>query len=291
MIAIRCPQCHAPVATTDESAECNNGHSFPVDDGTINFLKALKPDVHIGELDHCCEAAGVGHRTEQFLMPWLRQRFGDGLSELALLEDGAGGGSQVQAFVDHGVDAYGIDPGHRSEQWKTLSIRGRLFIADGTDLPFPDETFDVVTSSGVLEHVGEPRPLPQREPFQIEYMQEALRVLKPGGVALIAHPNGAHPIDFWHPGRWPLRPHRPYEKWMPDPYQVRRWVRTSPIQSTIRFLPPGGYLAFETVRTHWYGRAFSGAMKGLFRVLTVAPPLAATWVNPWLIAEIRRDPA
>jgi SAM-dependent methyltransferase len=53
--------------------------------------------------------------------------------------------------------------------------------ADITDLPFPDDSFDVVLCSHVLEHVVDDR----------KAMRELYRVLRPGGWALVLVP-----IDF-----------------------------------------------------------------------------------------------
>jgi SAM-dependent methyltransferase len=50
--------------------------------------------------------------------------------------------------------------------------------ADITDLPFPDDSFDVILCSHVLEHVVEDR----------KGMRELYRVLKPGGWALVLVP-------------------------------------------------------------------------------------------------------
>lgn len=58
-------------------------------------------------------------------------------------------------------------------------------------VPFPDGTFDSVVSTQVFEHVK----------FPEKCAQEAYRVLKPGGIALITVPqwNELHsePYDFW----------------------------------------------------------------------------------------------
>jgi SAM-dependent methyltransferase len=60
--------------------------------------------------------------------------------------------------------------------------RARAMVkADITDLPFPDDSFDVVLCSHVLEHVAEDR----------KAMRELYRVLRPGGWALVLVP-----IDF-----------------------------------------------------------------------------------------------
>jgi SAM-dependent methyltransferase len=67
------------------------------------------------------------------------------------------------------------------------------------NLPFPDETFDLVVSQELLEHV--------RDPFQA--MQEMRRVLKKGGVIYCQVPFiiGYHPgpTDFWRFTRQGIR--------------------------------------------------------------------------------------
>ena len=52
-------------------------------------------------------------------------------------------------------------------------------------LPLPDETFDLVLSKQVLEHVPDPDL----------YLRESLRVLKPGGRLLLS----THGLMFYHP--------------------------------------------------------------------------------------------
>jgi SAM-dependent methyltransferase len=59
-----------------------------------------------------------------------------------------------------------IEPGHAMVE------------ADLTALPFPDESFDLVVCSHVLEHVPDDRTA----------MRELFRVLRPGAVALIQTP-------------------------------------------------------------------------------------------------------
>ena len=284
-----CPDCGGPVALGDDQATCGNGHAFQVVGGSIDFMGEAPLDAGYLSPDHSCECAGMVARTDTYIIPWLRRQFGD-LGGLRVLEDGCGMGATVDRLVSAGVDAYGIDPGQRNEHWAELGVVDRLWVADGTNLPFADCSFDAVLSSGVLEHVGEPRPRRELHPHQRKYMEEIVRVLKPNGLALVAHPNGAHPLDFWHPARWSIRPHVPYEVWMPNSFEVRSWVGSSPHAADIQFLTPEGYMAFERVQAHWYGRAFAGAMKSLFRLISRFPKLAATPINPWLVTEIRRLP-
>lgn len=55
-------------------------------------------------------------------------------------------------------------------------------------LPFPDNTFDAVILSEVLEHIDD----------DVAGLREALRVLKPGGVAVLTVPNANYPF-WWDP--------------------------------------------------------------------------------------------
>ncbi|MBC8100183.1 MAG: methyltransferase domain-containing protein [Armatimonadetes bacterium] len=55
-------------------------------------------------------------------------------------------------------------------------------------LPYPDNTFDAVILSEILEHIDD----------DVAGLKEALRVLKPGGVVVITVPNSNYPF-WWDP--------------------------------------------------------------------------------------------
>jgi len=79
------------------------------------------------------------------------------------------------------VEAARTRPGGEAVDFRTI---------DGLGLPFPDNSFDLVTSFQVVEHVTDPLP----------YLNEIKRVLRPGGQALITTPNAAIRLD---PGMTP----------------------------------------------------------------------------------------
>lgn len=60
--------------------------------------------------------------------------------------------------------------------------------ADIYALPYPDDTFDAVILSEILEHI-------ERD---VDGLREVLRVLKPGGVVAITVPNANYPF-WWDP--------------------------------------------------------------------------------------------
>ena len=115
---------------------------------------------------------------------------GQPLSGKRLLEVGSGVGLTVAAARKlKGAEAFGIEPG-TAEYDGTLKLSHEVLTAAGLDpaavrqgvgeaIPFPDDYFDLVYSSNVLEHVNDP-------PRVIE---EIVRVLKPGGCAQIVVPN------------------------------------------------------------------------------------------------------
>jgi ubiquinone/menaquinone biosynthesis C-methylase UbiE len=107
-----------------------------------------------------------------------------------LLEVGSGFGVNLAVFVkDFGIDGYGVEPDGEGFGCSFASSR-EIFAANGLDparitpavgeaLPFPDESFDVVYSSYVLEHVQDP----------VQVLSESVRVLKPGGILSFELPN------------------------------------------------------------------------------------------------------
>lgn len=79
-------------------------------------------------------------------------------------------------------------------------------LTEGARLPFADDSFDVVVSNHVLEHVG----LGVNPTEQLEHLREVGRVLTKDGHGYLATPNRWAPIEphfsvpflTWIPARW-----------------------------------------------------------------------------------------
>jgi ubiquinone/menaquinone biosynthesis C-methylase UbiE len=99
---------------------------------------------------------------------------------LKVLEVGVGMGADYLEWLKAGAQATGIDMSPASlertrQRCDAAGYRPDLRVADAEHLPFADETFDVVYSYGVMHH----------SPDTQQCLQEAWRVLKPGGQARI----------------------------------------------------------------------------------------------------------
>jgi SAM-dependent methyltransferase len=107
-----------------------------------------------------------------------------------MLEIGSGFGTGLAiAIAEFGVDGYGVEPsgvgfgqGYVASR-KLLTANGidpeRVINSTGESLPFPDGSFDIVYSANVLEHTENPEKV----------LQEAMRVLRPGGLLYMEMPN------------------------------------------------------------------------------------------------------
>lgn len=130
----------------------------------------------------------------------------DGLKEKKILEIGSGYGMlSAIANKEFNYDFYGIEPtkvdaGGRFEQSQILFDENyidktKITAGFGENLPFANESFDVVFSFQVLEHV--------QDPYKV--LSESWRVLKKGGKLYINAPNynfffEGHYHVFWIPG-------------------------------------------------------------------------------------------
>ena len=99
---------------------------------------------------------------------------------LKVLEIGCGLGTDGAQFAKAGADYTGVDLTNAAielarRRFELFGLTGKLQVADAENLDFPDESFDVVYSHGVLHHT----------PDIDAAVQEIHRVLKPGGRAIV----------------------------------------------------------------------------------------------------------
>jgi glycosyltransferase involved in cell wall biosynthesis/ubiquinone/menaquinone biosynthesis C-methylase UbiE len=122
--------------------------------------------------------------------PWMFEvmEFGQHRGD-AVLEIGGGLGTDLSQFARHGARVTDLDLSgghleHAKENFALRGLEGQFVHHDAENLPFPDETFDVVYSNGVLHHT----------PNTHRVVKEIRRVLKPGGKAIVM----MYAENSWH---------------------------------------------------------------------------------------------
>lgn len=97
-----------------------------------------------------------------------------------VLEVGGGMGTDLAQFAKHGACVTDVDlsAGHlvlAQENFRLRGLTGRFVHRDAETLPFPDASFDLVYSNGVIHHT----------PNTEQVVKEMHRVLRPGGRAIV----------------------------------------------------------------------------------------------------------
>ena len=100
-----------------------------------------------------------------------------------LLDIGCGNGSLTQELQELGYDVHAVD--FSDEPKELLKDRFTKIDFQNDNLPFENNTFDIVFSKSVVEHLKEPDKI----------IKEAYRVLKPGGIIVTLTPSWKHNYD------------------------------------------------------------------------------------------------
>ncbi|MCD9086157.1 class I SAM-dependent methyltransferase [Stenotrophomonas sp. SY1] len=116
-----------------------------------------------------------------------------------VLDLGCGSGYGAMRLSQKAAEVYGVDISgeaiaYADENYQRDNLHFQKIEPDAR-LPFPDSSFDVVLSFQVIEHVSD----------EDGYLQEARRVLAPGGTLIVITPDrrnrlfpGQKPWNRWH---------------------------------------------------------------------------------------------
>jgi SAM-dependent methyltransferase len=122
--------------------------------------------------------AGQQRRLEMVL------RAAAGRVQGTVLENGCGVGMYVEHLAESGGKVYGLEYDYERAA-EAGRNSPRIINAAGEHLPYPANTFELVLSHEVLEHVLDDR----------QAVREMVRVLKPGGRAVVFVPNRGYPFE------------------------------------------------------------------------------------------------
>lgn len=128
------------------------------------------------------------------VISFLESRFD--LRGKRILDFGCGWGTDLIFCLKKGYDAFGIDISWEKAKFHTLRVQRRNYpkfwierfiLSQGENLPFKSESFDLVYSNQVIEHVKDPE----------KCISEIFRVLKKGGILYIRAPD--YKSSFFEP--------------------------------------------------------------------------------------------
>lgn len=131
-------------------------------------------------------------RAREDYGPWMAEALDyRGAAGLKVLDVGCGQGIDLVGFAQAGAEVTGIDltPRHvelANTHLDAVGLSGHIVRGDAESMPFPDGSFDRVSSNGVLHHT----------PNMEASLREIRRVLRPGGQARILVYNRSS-VHYW----------------------------------------------------------------------------------------------
>ncbi|WP_418285018.1 class I SAM-dependent methyltransferase [Halorubrum sp. DTA46] len=156
----------------------------------------------------------------------IAQRSVGPLSGDRCLMIGAGSGHNTEIFGEGYEEVHALDIGPQDYP----NIVDHSLIADGTQLPYEDDSFELCAAISVVEHV-----LPPANRDRL--VNEMVRCTKPGGTVFLQVPNGQFPLELhtglpfihWLPGGKQLAIRRGHttlkQVHIPSRSQLEKWVR------------------------------------------------------------------
>lgn len=141
----------------------------------------------------------------------LLEAAGERLKGMVLV-DGCGVGTYLSRLIPISGMAVGLDIELPRVQ-ESFEFTSNVFCAAGENVPLTSESFDLVFSHEVLEHVQDDR----------EAIREMVRVLQPGGRIVLFCPNRGYPFET-HGHYWKGKYHfgnTPLINWLPRAWRDR----------------------------------------------------------------------
>lgn len=200
----------------------------------------------------------------------------------SILEDGCGVGQYMRAFETLGGKVTGLDYDFERVR-DTVQLGLQAINAAGETLPYNCDTFDLVVSNEVIEHVADDRMT----------VEEMVRVLKPGGRLVLFCPNIGYPFEthgiYWQ-GKYSFG-NKFLVNWLPRGWRNRlaphvrvyssadltRLFAGLPAQMKTQTIIFGGYDNL-VVRLGWFGKIIRSVMQFLERTPFKFFGLSHLWV-------------
>jgi SAM-dependent methyltransferase len=213
-LRLKCLQCSSELEITSDAAVCPNcKKSWPIKDGIPRFFE---PPYYWGEIE---QKAAVSFLDEVRKSGWREaasRRFADNADLISSVVDerriawfpmlgirdnsvaldiGSGLGAITQALSKGVSTVYSLEAMTERVEFTRLRLFqegiSNVHQIQGTalDLPFCDETFDLIVVNGVLEWVGEWSQNGDPREIQLNFLRNLARLLKKNGIVVIGIEN------------------------------------------------------------------------------------------------------
>jgi SAM-dependent methyltransferase len=299
-LGLVCPGCRKPnLLGASSGYDCFGCTSrFPMLGGYPDLIVGERFDDASDETLLSYEERSNEDLTRHYWQPLFRRLWLDkrGTREPRLLSVGCGTGVDVDLLRDDGFDSVGIDCGNRTSVWPRRSHGERLLLANGKHLPFGDNSFDAVFCGCVFPHVGVVGDTnitaPDVEVQRLDLAREMVRVLRPGGYAIVSSPNRRFPCDIFHgrtPGSYKPRFNPPSSRFLlsvDDYEQLFAAAGCGPATA----LPNENYWGFIRSKNSIKGVLFGAPVRFIFWLVS-RPRMAflrGSAVNPWLVVMMQK---
>jgi len=157
------------VSSVFECADCGFLQCLDVPDTTAFYRVLEDPEYEAGRKERMHQARMILNKTLKVI--------GEKPEVLRLLDVGAGSGILLEAALELGFEAEGVEP----SDWLRLTARTHGCKIDADVIPHPDirGPYDIVTLIDVVEHVSDP----------FEIIKNATVLLRTGGKVVIVTPD------------------------------------------------------------------------------------------------------
>lgn len=185
--AICCPVCKGDLTlVNDTTLRCHCSELYPIRDSIPILLTDRGRNAYdelYGQIDFSSTPFSYGQGYMAWRKRQINRQIVSHLKEGTVLGDGGGYG-YLHRFLDDKKHAYyNCDYSYEILKYDTSELR---CVGEGEALPFRNNTFDNVVSGDVLEHVKDKQ----------KYLEEAYRVLKPGGIFVVNTPRAGWKASF-----------------------------------------------------------------------------------------------